>query len=112
MLPFVQSGPDPRDRVGQADKNLMAFSYRACLTTDPNNMVPVTAPPGYDPKDFELARRYLLAEIAAGKTPSTPWGDLTYHGYEKLSKPMKFDACCGDSAVGIDAPGASPSVAA
>jgi hypothetical protein len=112
VLPFVQSGPDPRDRVGQADKNLMAFSYRACLTTDPNNMVPVTAPPGYDPKDFELARRYLLAEIAAGKTPSTPWGDLTYHGYEQLSKPMKFDACCGDSAVGIDAPGASPSVAA
>ena len=112
VLPFVQSGPDPRGIVGQADKNLMAFSYRACLTTDPTNMVPITAPPGYDPNDFELARRYLLAEIAAGKTPSTPWSDLTYHGYEQLSKPMKLDACCGDSAVGIDAPGESPSASA
>jgi hypothetical protein len=105
LLPYVQAGPDPRTRLGAADDNLMAFSYRACLTTNVSNMVAVTPPPGYDPADFELPRRYLRAELAANKTPSTPWGDLTYHGYQQLPKSMKYDACCGAAAVGIDATG-------
>ena len=105
ILPFVQAGVDPRKNVGAADKNLMAYSFRACLTTNASNSVPITAPAGYDPADFELARRYLRAELAANKTPSTPWGDLAYHGYEQLPKAMKFDACCGGAAVGIDVTG-------
>jgi len=78
LLPWVQY--DQHKLIGDADDNVMAFSYRVCLTTDANNMVPITAPPGYDPKDFELPRRYLLTELAKNITPSTPWGDLTYHG--------------------------------
>ena len=67
-------------------------------------MVPFSAPPGYDPADFELQRCYLLSELAAGKTPHSPWGILPYHGYPS-SKSMKLDACYGMSAVGIDAVG-------
>jgi hypothetical protein len=105
LLPYVQAGPDPRQVVGKGDLNLMAYSYRACLTSNVSNMVPITPPPLYNPADFELARRYLRAELEAGKRPSTPWGDLSYHGYEQLSKTMKYDACCGSAAVGIDASG-------
>ena len=51
--------------------------------------------------DFELQRRYLLSE---GTSPHHPWGNLQYHSYPS-SKAMKYDACCGMSAVGIDAVG-------
>ena len=104
LLKWVQDRPDPRERIGAADDNVMAYSFRACLSKNTSNMVPFAPPPGYDPADFELQRRYLLAELAAGKTPHRPWGNLAYHGYPS-SKDMKFDACCGMSAVGIDAVG-------
>ena len=95
LLKGVQPGPDPRARLGEADSNLMAYSFRACLTADPENMVPVTEPEGYNPADFELSRRYVLAELAAGKTPSSPWADYTYHGYEQLKKQMKTTRVAG-----------------
>lgn len=104
LLKWIQSGPDPRDMVGQGDENLMAYSFRGCLTNYSKNMVPLPKPPGYDPADFELPRRYLLAEIAANHTISIPWGNLVYNGYPS-TKPMKYDACCGMSSVGIDAAG-------
>ena len=105
LLNWIQAAPDPRTRVGAADDNLMAYSFRACLTANRSNMVPITAPPGYDPADFELPRRLLLAELAAGKSVSAPWELLPYHGYEQLRRDMKYDACCGKSPVGIDAVG-------
>ena len=104
FLKWIQDRPDPRKMVGQADDNLMAYSFRGCLTKDSNNTTPLKKPLGYDPKDFELQRRYLLAEIAANDSISMPWSYLEYHGYPS-SKPMKYDACCGMGSVGIDAAG-------
>ena len=104
LLKWIQDRPDPRKRIGSADDNLMAYSFRACLSQNKSNMVPFAPPPAYDPADFELQRRYLLSELKAGKDPRHPWGNLPYHGYPS-SKAMKFDACCGMSAVGIDAAG-------
>eukprot|EP00658_Telonema_sp_P-2_P036541 TRINITY_DN2640_c0_g1_i1.p1 TRINITY_DN2640_c0_g1~~TRINITY_DN2640_c0_g1_i1.p1 ORF type:complete len:672 (-),score=119.62 TRINITY_DN2640_c0_g1_i1:322-2337(-) len=101
LIEFVYSGPDPALRVGEGDGHLMAFSYRACLST--TNFVPITPPQGYDPDDFELARRYLLAQLATNQTPSEPWGNLAYKD-GGLNLP-KTDACCGFGPVGIDAPG-------
>eukprot|EP01079_Euglenida_sp_SAG-EU17-18_P006035 gene6035-5904_t len=37
LLPWVSGGADPSTRLGAADDNLMAYSYRACLTTDIHN---------------------------------------------------------------------------
>ena len=104
LLKWIQDQPDPRKRLGAADDNLMAYSFRACLTKDKNNIVPFAPPPGYDPADFELQRRYLLSELKAGKDPQRPWHNFPYSGYPS-SKAMKFDACCGQSPVGIDAVG-------
>ena len=74
------------------------------MTSDPTNSVPVTPPPKYDPQDFEIARRFVLAELAAGGHVGSPWGNMAYRAYPS-SKPMKHDACCGNGAVGIDAAG-------
>ena len=101
LLKWIQDRSDPRERIGAADDNLMAYSFRACLSKNTSNMVPFAPPPGYDPADFELQRRYLLSE---GTSPHHPWGNLQYHSYPS-SKAMKYDACCGMSAVGIDAVG-------
>ena len=58
----------------------------------------------HDPADFELQRRYLLTELKAGQDPHRPWDTHQYANYPS-SKAMKYDVCCGMSAVGIDAVG-------
>lgn len=109
LLKYIQGRFDPRQNVGGADDNVMAFSYRVCLTMDPNNKVPLVAPKGYDPKDFELARRLVRAELSHNLTLSAPWDYLDYYGYEKIrpKQAKKYDACCGRSPFGIDNPGLS-----
>jgi len=44
-----------------ADKNIMTYSFRLCLTADPDNRVPMPKPDNYDPARFEIVRRYLKA---------------------------------------------------
>ena len=112
LVKYVDAlAPDPRQTAGGADRNVMAYSYRACLTRNTSNAAPITPPPGYDPIDFELARRLVQAELNANRTLSSPWGNLVFRGYNQIRLPggnpkaMKYDACCGGSAVGIDAPG-------
>jgi hypothetical protein len=66
LLPFVRE-PElddrgwPADRIGEGDGGLQAYGYRVCLTTRSGNRLPFEAPPGYDPSQFELLRRYLRA---------------------------------------------------
>lgn len=52
---------------GTGDKKVQAYNYRICLTSDPNNMVPITKPAGYDPTNFELLAR-LIAKQPERKT--------------------------------------------
>ncbi|MGB9747109.1 MAG: FAD-dependent oxidoreductase [Bacteroidales bacterium] len=44
---------------GSGDQKLQAYNFRLCLTQDTGNMIPITAPPGYDPSNFELLRRLI-----------------------------------------------------
>jgi hypothetical protein len=46
---------------GTGDKKVQAYNYRICLTSDKNNMVPITRPEGYDSTRYELAVRLLKA---------------------------------------------------
>lgn len=46
---------------GDGDKHLAAFSFRLPLTNSPDNRLPLYKPEGYDPKHFELHRRYVRA---------------------------------------------------
>ncbi|EDQ85303.1 uncharacterized protein MONBRDRAFT_29401 [Monosiga brevicollis MX1] len=102
LLSFLRNGPDPRTHLGQADHHVMAYSFRACLSLDPDNQVPVPRPDGYNTSDFEIARRFLAGELAAKKSLRLPWGNLPYSAYPPNNK---RDACCGSGPVGIDAPG-------
>ena len=59
LLPLVTTGDAGPDEAG--DKNIMAYSFRLCLTADPKNRVPMPMPDNYDPARFEIIRRYLKA---------------------------------------------------
>jgi FAD dependent oxidoreductase len=47
---------------GQGDKKIQAFNYRVCLTTNPENRIPIEKPEGYREIDHEL----LLRNFDAG----------------------------------------------
>src|SRR5690606_29905613 len=46
---------------GTGDKKVQAYNVRVCLTTDPENMIPITRPPDYDSTKYELLARYIQA---------------------------------------------------
>jgi hypothetical protein len=66
LLPYVKA-PEldergwPVEALGEGDGGLQAYGFRVCLTDQPENRQPFTAPPAYDPASFELLRRYLEA---------------------------------------------------
>jgi hypothetical protein len=103
LLRYVTRGINPSSQLGQGDDNLMAYSYRVCLTKDPNISVAVTPPDGYHSADFEVARRLVVAERRLNISLSEPWLYLDYMGYSRIpNKVMKYDGCCGVGPVGID----------
>jgi len=57
LLPYVY--PGPRGEVGQGDKKVQAYNFRICLCDRPENQIPFPKPPGYDPRKYEILRRYL-----------------------------------------------------
>lgn len=58
-LPLVTTDDASNEEAG--DKNIMTYSFRLCLTTDPDNRVPMPKPAHYDPAKFEIVRRALKA---------------------------------------------------
>jgi FAD dependent oxidoreductase len=66
VLPFVRE-PElddrgwPVERLGEGDGGLQAYAFRVCLTDRPENRLPLTQPPDYDPAELELLRRFLAA---------------------------------------------------
>lgn len=65
-LPYVEPRPTVFPTVGSGDDRVMAYTYRLCVTDDPSNRIPFTAPPGYDPADFEASARVAAALAARG----------------------------------------------
>ena len=47
---------------GSGDDKIMAYNFRICLTNNASNKVPLPKPAGYDPRQFELLKRYLLID--------------------------------------------------
>jgi hypothetical protein len=47
--------------TGNADKSVMAYNYRLCLTKDLQNQIQISAPAAYDPNEFEVLAR--LSEL-------------------------------------------------
>ena len=46
---------------GTGDKKVQAYNYRICLTSDRDNMIPITRPEGYDASRYELLLRLFDA---------------------------------------------------
>lgn len=59
VLPNVS--PDPPGEYGQGDHRVQAYCFRMCLTNNPANRIPFPKPEGYDPKQYEILRRVLVA---------------------------------------------------
>jgi FAD dependent oxidoreductase len=53
--------PDTLGAPGTADKSIMAYNYRLCMSADPANQIRFSAPTDYDPAEFEVMRRLLTA---------------------------------------------------
>ncbi|HVW73072.1 MAG TPA: FAD-dependent oxidoreductase, partial [Rhizomicrobium sp.] len=69
LLPEVQ--PGPHGPIGQGDKFVQAYGFRMCLTNVPGNMLPFPRPANYDPRRYELLKRYIAAlEQLSGRAPS------------------------------------------
>jgi hypothetical protein len=71
LLPLVSDG-DP-GTPGDAAPGVQAYCFRLCLTTDEANMIPIAAPPGYDPNRYELVARFIEACIANGDQMDLRW---------------------------------------
>ena len=73
--PFVVKG-DPQSgllwgiqdwkikEAGTGDDYVQAYNYRLCLSNDPDNQIPFTAPENYDPSVYELLTRVFEADPA------------------------------------------------
>lgn len=64
LLPLVTTDDAGADEQG--DRNVMTYSFRLCLTEDPDNRVPMPEPASYDPARFEVVRRALQAGVRVG----------------------------------------------
>jgi hypothetical protein len=94
--PFVKPG-DPASGLlphihkieglknGQGDKKIQAYNYRVCLTTDPQNLIPIEKPAGYRELDHELLLRNFdagdprlpaLVEPLAGPGLKVDWNSM------------------------------------
>ena len=51
-----------------ADNGVMAYNYRLCISSDPQNQIPFTPPAGYNPAEFELVARNIVGYAASGQT--------------------------------------------
>lgn len=71
LLPLINEG-DP-GKPGDPAPGVQAYCYRLCLTTRPANMIPITPPPDYDPKRYELVVRFIEACIANGDDMDLRW---------------------------------------
>lgn len=47
------------ETAGTGDRKFMAYNFRLCLTKDPTNRIPISAPAAYDAKRYELLARYV-----------------------------------------------------
>lgn len=59
LLPLLTTTDAGTEEAG--DQNVMTYSFRLCLTAEPENRVPMPEPANYDPGRFEIIRRALAA---------------------------------------------------
>ncbi|WP_435020659.1 FAD-dependent oxidoreductase [Tundrisphaera sp. TA3] len=82
LLPLIVAEEPGED--GSADRKLQAYNFRTCMTNVAANRVPFPKPEGYDPLQYELLLRDLVAgsRHVFGKIDPAPNGktDTNNHG--------------------------------
>jgi hypothetical protein len=76
LITAMDAGPE-----ADGDSNVMVYSFRLCVTKNPENRVPFPRPANYDGSRFEVVRRYFAQQ----KRPQVPWDFYPLPGH-------KFDA--------------------
>jgi hypothetical protein len=71
LLPLINEG-EP-GVTGDPAPGVQAYCFRLCLTTNRANMIPITPPPGYDPKRYEIVARFIEACLAIGDDMDLRW---------------------------------------
>ncbi len=83
LLPHVVDGKGLVN--GQGDRKIQAFNYRVCLTSNPENRIPIGKPEGYREIDHELLLRNFdsgdtrmpaLIEPLAGSGKKVDWNNM------------------------------------
>ena len=64
LLPLVTTSDAGPEEAG--DGNIMTFSFRLCLTKNPENRIAIPEPANYDSARFDLARRALKVGAKVG----------------------------------------------
>lgn len=99
LMPFVGMGPVAAP--GSADRLVMGYSYRACLTTLAELKTPFPKPPGYNRSDFALVQAYIESLGGDnGRFPTgPPFGFMVDILPYRSGPAHMYDMC--DSAAGI-----------
>ncbi len=98
LLPLIQSG-EPGN-PGDPAPGVQAYCFRLCLTTDPQNRIPITPPSDYNPRQYEIVIRFIEACLANGDDIDLRW----FSKYDALPN-QKWDF--NTATFGGNLPGAS-----
>ncbi|MEZ6048800.1 MAG: FAD-dependent oxidoreductase [Planctomycetaceae bacterium] len=71
LLPLISEG-DPGIE-GEAAPGIQAYCFRLCLTTDPENQIPIHPPENYDPARYEIVVRFIEACLKNGDDMDLRW---------------------------------------
>jgi hypothetical protein len=82
LLPGIHDGGPGEE--GSGDRRVQAYNFRMTLTDAPPNRLPIPRPEGYDPKRYELLRRYIEAGVFDALDLNSPMPnrktDVNNHG--------------------------------
>jgi len=71
LLPLIQEG-EPGN-PGDPAPGVQAYCFRLCLTTDPENSLPIAPPADYDPDRYEIVARFIEACLGIGDEMDLRW---------------------------------------
>ncbi|TLD71995.1 FAD-dependent oxidoreductase [Phragmitibacter flavus] len=71
LLPLIQEG-DP-GVVGNPAPGVQAYCFRLCLSSHPDNQLPITPPPNYNAARYEIVVRFIEACLANGDDMDLRW---------------------------------------
>ncbi len=94
LLPSVHAGGPGKE--GDGDHRVQAYCFRTCLTDNPENMVQIRKPKGYNPLRYELLFRYYEAgfdkiPVTLSRIPNGKTDNNNVHAFSVDNIGMNYD---------------------